>query len=112
MLDRIRLEPSRFVLHLAVFIIVALWTLPTAGLLVSFAARQEPDRGLGLVDGADNERPQRAGPHEGRCRPGREGRQLRHRRQSSSRARTARAPSAPSASSVQKPDEFPAGVDR
>ncbi|WP_373505972.1 carbohydrate ABC transporter permease [Aestuariivirga sp.] len=35
MLDRIRLEPSRFVLHLAVFIIVALWTLPTAGLLVS-----------------------------------------------------------------------------
>ena len=35
MLDRIRLEPSRFALHLAVFIIVALWTLPTAGLLVS-----------------------------------------------------------------------------
>lgn len=35
MLDRIRLEPSRFLLHLAVFVIVALWTLPTAGLLVS-----------------------------------------------------------------------------
>ena len=35
MWDRIRLEPSRFALHLAVFIIVALWTLPTAGLLVS-----------------------------------------------------------------------------
>ena len=35
MLDRIRLEPSRFFLHLAVFVIVALWTLPTAGLLVS-----------------------------------------------------------------------------
>lgn len=35
MLDRIRLEPSRFALHLAVFIIVALWTLPTAGLLIS-----------------------------------------------------------------------------
>lgn len=30
-----RLEPSRFFLHLAVLIIVALWTLPTAGLLVS-----------------------------------------------------------------------------
>jgi alpha-glucoside transport system permease protein len=34
-LNRIKLEPSRFALHLAVFIIVALWTLPTAGLLVS-----------------------------------------------------------------------------
>ncbi len=35
MLQRIRLEPSRFALHLAVLILVALWTLPTAGLLVS-----------------------------------------------------------------------------
>jgi len=35
MLQRIRLEPSRFALHFAVFVIVALWTLPTAGLLVS-----------------------------------------------------------------------------
>ncbi len=35
MLKRIALEPSRFALHFAVFIIVALWTLPTAGLLVS-----------------------------------------------------------------------------
>ena len=35
MWDRIKLEPSRFALHLAVIIIVALWTLPTAGLLVS-----------------------------------------------------------------------------
>jgi alpha-glucoside transport system permease protein len=35
MLDRIRLEPSRFFLHLTVFLIVAIWTLPTAGLLVS-----------------------------------------------------------------------------
>jgi alpha-glucoside transport system permease protein len=35
MLQRIRLEPSRFALHLAVLIIVALWTLPTAGLLIS-----------------------------------------------------------------------------
>lgn len=35
MLQRIRLEPSRFALHLAVLIIVAMWTLPTAGLLVS-----------------------------------------------------------------------------
>jgi alpha-glucoside transport system permease protein len=35
MLDRIRLEPSRFFLHLTVFVIVAIWTLPTAGLLVS-----------------------------------------------------------------------------
>jgi alpha-glucoside transport system permease protein len=35
MWERIKLEPSRFALHLAVFIIVALWTLPTAGLLVS-----------------------------------------------------------------------------
>ena len=35
MLDRIKLEPSRFALHIAVFIIVALWTLPTLGILVS-----------------------------------------------------------------------------
>jgi alpha-glucoside transport system permease protein len=35
MLGRIRLEPSRFALHLAVLVIVALWTLPTAGLLIS-----------------------------------------------------------------------------
>jgi alpha-glucoside transport system permease protein len=34
-LRRIKLEPSRFALHLAVLIIVAMWTLPTAGLLVS-----------------------------------------------------------------------------
>ncbi|MBK8770381.1 MAG: carbohydrate ABC transporter permease [Rhizobiales bacterium] len=30
-----RLEPSRFALHFAVLVIVALWTFPTAGLLVS-----------------------------------------------------------------------------
>ena len=35
MLDRIKLEPSRFALHFAVLLIVAMWTLPTAGLLVS-----------------------------------------------------------------------------
>ncbi len=35
MMRRIALEPSRFALHLAVLAIVALWTLPTAGLLVS-----------------------------------------------------------------------------
>ena len=35
MFERMRLEPSRFALHLAVLIIVALWTLPTAGLLIS-----------------------------------------------------------------------------
>ena len=35
MFDRIKLEPSRFALHIAVFIIVALWTLPTLGILVS-----------------------------------------------------------------------------
>ena len=35
MMRRIALEPSRFALHLAVLVIVALWTLPTAGLLVS-----------------------------------------------------------------------------
>ena len=35
MLNRIRLEPSRFFLHFAVLFIVALWTLPTAGLLIS-----------------------------------------------------------------------------
>lgn len=35
MLASMRLEPSRFFLHLAVLILVAVWTLPTAGLLVS-----------------------------------------------------------------------------
>ena len=35
MLQRMRLEPSRFALHFAVLVIVALWTFPTAGLLVS-----------------------------------------------------------------------------
>ena len=35
MFRNIALQPSRFALHLAVLIIVALWTLPTAGLLVS-----------------------------------------------------------------------------
>jgi alpha-glucoside transport system permease protein len=35
MWDRIRLEPSRFALHFAVLVIVAIWTLPTAGLLIS-----------------------------------------------------------------------------
>jgi alpha-glucoside transport system permease protein len=35
MLERIKLEPSRFALHLAVLLIVAIWTFPTAGLLVS-----------------------------------------------------------------------------
>jgi alpha-glucoside transport system permease protein len=35
MFKRIALEPSRFALHLAVLVLVALWTLPTAGLLVS-----------------------------------------------------------------------------
>jgi alpha-glucoside transport system permease protein len=35
MLQSIRLQPSRFALNLAVLIIVALWTLPTLGLLVT-----------------------------------------------------------------------------
>lgn len=35
MWKRIRLEPSRFALHLAVLLIVAIWTLPTAGILIS-----------------------------------------------------------------------------
>ena len=35
MWERFRLEPSKFALNLAVIIIVALWTLPTAGLLIS-----------------------------------------------------------------------------
>jgi alpha-glucoside transport system permease protein len=35
MLQSIKLQPSRFALNLAVLIIVALWTLPTLGLLVS-----------------------------------------------------------------------------
>ena len=35
MLKAMKLEPSRWALHIAVLIIVALWTLPTAGLLVS-----------------------------------------------------------------------------
>lgn len=35
MWNRLKLEPSRLGLHLVVLVIVALWTLPTAGLLVS-----------------------------------------------------------------------------
>jgi alpha-glucoside transport system permease protein len=35
MLNAIRLEPSRFALHFAVLFIIVLWTIPTAGLLVS-----------------------------------------------------------------------------
>lgn len=35
MWDRIKLEPSRYALHFAVLLIVAMWTLPTAGLLIS-----------------------------------------------------------------------------
>lgn len=35
MFQNMKLEPSRFFLHLAVLVIVTLWTLPTAGLLVS-----------------------------------------------------------------------------
>ena len=35
MFKKISLEPSRFALHLAVFVIITLWTLPTAGLLIS-----------------------------------------------------------------------------
>ena len=35
MWDRIKLEPSKFALNLAVLLIVAIWTFPTAGLLVS-----------------------------------------------------------------------------
>lgn len=35
MWDRIKLEPSRFALHAAVLLIVLVWTLPTAGILIS-----------------------------------------------------------------------------
>jgi alpha-glucoside transport system permease protein len=35
MLQRIKLEPSKFALNLAVLLIIAIWTFPTAGLLVS-----------------------------------------------------------------------------
>ena len=35
MFKKISLEPSRFALHLAVLVIITLWTLPTAGLLIS-----------------------------------------------------------------------------
>jgi alpha-glucoside transport system permease protein len=35
MWDRIKLEPSKFALNMAVLLIVAVWTFPTAGLLVS-----------------------------------------------------------------------------
>ncbi len=35
MFANMRMEPSRFFLHLAVLVIVTLWTLPTAGLLIS-----------------------------------------------------------------------------
>ena len=35
MLKRLQLEPSRLLLNLAVIFIIALWTFPTAGLLIS-----------------------------------------------------------------------------
>ena len=35
MLKRFSLEPSRIALNLAVLLIIALWTFPTAGLLIS-----------------------------------------------------------------------------
>ena len=35
MFERARLEPSRFFTHLAVILLVLLWTLPTAGLFIS-----------------------------------------------------------------------------
>ena len=35
MFKKISLEPSRFALHFAVLVIIALWTFPTAGLLIS-----------------------------------------------------------------------------
>ncbi len=35
MFKKFSLEPSRFALHLAVLVIITLWTLPTAGLLIS-----------------------------------------------------------------------------
>ncbi len=35
MFKKISLEPSRFALHFAVLVIIILWTLPTAGLLIS-----------------------------------------------------------------------------
>jgi alpha-glucoside transport system permease protein len=35
MWDRIKLEPSRMLLNLSVLLIIAIWTFPTAGLLVS-----------------------------------------------------------------------------
>ncbi len=35
MFRKFSLEPSRFALHLAVLVIITLWTLPTAGLLIS-----------------------------------------------------------------------------
>lgn len=35
MLERMKLEPSKFFVHLAVLILVTIWTLPTAGLLIS-----------------------------------------------------------------------------
>ncbi len=35
MLARMRLEPARFALNLAVLLIVLIWTLPTAGILIS-----------------------------------------------------------------------------
>ena len=35
MLKRFSLEPSRMLLNLAVLFIITLWTLPTAGLLIS-----------------------------------------------------------------------------
>ena len=35
MFKKLSLEPSRFALHFAVLVIIALWTFPTAGLLIS-----------------------------------------------------------------------------
>ena len=70
MLKKISLEPSRFALHLAVLFIVALWTLPTAGLLISSLRDKNQHCRLRLVDSPCQCRPQPGGPHERHGRPG------------------------------------------
>ncbi len=80
MLQRMRLEPSRFALHFAVLVIVALWTFPTAGLLVSSLRDKNQIAASGWWTAlTTTERSAQTRTKE--ARPGGAGRQVRHHRQ-------------------------------